>query len=170
MFAQRGVRRRQVLRVTSVGFVGSLVGTLATAGRTARAAPLAGSPPEVERLTVTMVADNYLFPFLPQTLGGVRVERSGVSGRSGLPPRDSLAGEFGLSMLAESSRGGETRAVLVDFGYTPEVLLNNMRLLGIDPARIDALVLSHGHHDHFGGLTGLLAASRGRLRPGLPSS
>ncbi|MBC4019288.1 MBL fold metallo-hydrolase [Siccirubricoccus deserti] len=169
LFAQRGVRRRQVLRVTSVGFVGSLVGTLATAGRTARAAPLAGSPPEVERLTVTMVADNYLFPFLPsQTLGGVRVERSGVSGRSGLPPRDSLAGEFGLSMLAESSRGGETRAVLVDFGYTPEVLLNNMRLLGIDPARIDALVLSHGHHDHFGGLTGLLAASRGRLRPGLP--
>ena len=29
-------------------------------------------------------------------------------------------------MHAESQIGAETRHVLVDFGYTPEVLLNNM--------------------------------------------
>lgn len=169
LFAQRGVGRRQVLRATGVGFVGSLVSTLAAAGRTARAAPLAGSPPEVERLTVAMVVDNYLYPFLPSAdLDGVRVARSGTSTGAGVPPRDRLAGEWGLSMVATSSRGAETRSVLVDFSYTPEVLLNNMRLLEVDPARLDAMVLSHGHYDHFGGLTGFLAASRGRLKPGLP--
>jgi 7,8-dihydropterin-6-yl-methyl-4-(beta-D-ribofuranosyl)aminobenzene 5'-phosphate synthase len=167
---RRGMRRRQVLRATGVGFVGSLVATLAGAGRTARAAPLAGPPPEVDRLTVTIVTDNYLYPFLPPlNLPGVRVARSGSGGSpGGVAPRDRIAAEWGLSMLAASNRGDEARSVLVDFGYSPEVLLNNMRLLGIDPARIDALVLSHGHYDHFGGLTGFLTAARGALRPGLP--
>ena len=54
--------------------------------------------------------------------------------------------------------------MLVDFGFTPEVLLNNLSILGIDPATFDALVLSHGHYDHFGGMAGFLAAHRDRLK------
>lgn len=165
----RSLRRRQVLRATGVGFAGSLIATLSGAGRTARATPLSGPPPEVERLAVTIIADNHLDPFLPsQTLDGVRIERAGTSTAAGTAPRDRFSGEWGLSLLATSSRGAESRMVLVDFSYTPEVLLNNMRLLAIDPARIDAMVLSHGHYDHFGGLTGFLGASRGQLKPGLP--
>ena len=41
---------------------------------------------------------------------------------------------------------------MLDFGYTPEALLNNIELTGVDPSKIDALVVSHGHFDHFGGL------------------
>lgn len=81
-------------------------------------------------------------------------------------PRRSLVAEYGLSILAASRRGHETRRVLVDFGYTPETLLNNLSIMGIDAGSIDALVLSHGHFDHFGGMTGLLAAKR--LRSGIP--
>jgi 7,8-dihydropterin-6-yl-methyl-4-(beta-D-ribofuranosyl)aminobenzene 5'-phosphate synthase len=60
------------------------------------------------------------------------------------------------------------RNLLVDFGFTPEALLNNLDLLGIDPASLDALVLSHGHYDHFGGLAGFLRHSKGRLKAKIP--
>ena len=63
-------------------------------------------------------------------------------------------------MHVESRRGTETRNVLMDFGFTPEALVNKADLLGIDPAALDALVLSHGHYDHFGGIAGFLRASK----------
>jgi len=40
---------------------------------------------------------------------------------------------------------------------------HNFRELAIDPASIDALGLSHGHRDHWGGLTGFLHSWRRRL-------
>ncbi len=71
-------------------------------------------------------------------------------------------------MHAKSVRDGETRHVLVDFGYTPEVLNNNLSILKIDPSLFDAMVLSHGHYDHFGGMTGFLSATKGKLKDKLP--
>ena len=71
-------------------------------------------------------------------------------------------------MHAESRRGDAVRNILIDFGYTPETLLNNMSILTIDPSTFDALVLSHGHYDHFGGLVGFLAANKDKLRRNLP--
>jgi 7,8-dihydropterin-6-yl-methyl-4-(beta-D-ribofuranosyl)aminobenzene 5'-phosphate synthase len=71
-------------------------------------------------------------------------------------------------MHAQSSRGSEERNVLIDFGYTPEVLLNNMGILKIDPSTFDAMVLSHGHYDHFGGMVGFLKARGGEIKKKLP--
>ena len=45
---------------------------------------------------------------------------------------------------------------------------NNVSLLGLDPSRLDALVLSHGHYDHFGGMVGFLRENKGKLKSKLP--
>lgn len=44
------------------------------------------------------------------------------------------------------------KTILFDTGGDGSILLNNMAKLGINPEEIDAVVLSHIHGDHFGGL------------------
>ena len=70
-------------------------------------------------------------------------------------------------MHVGSQRGGETRTVLVYSGYTPEVE-QNLAILKIAPAGIDALVLSHGHDDDSGGMVGFLTANRASSRADAP--
>jgi 7,8-dihydropterin-6-yl-methyl-4-(beta-D-ribofuranosyl)aminobenzene 5'-phosphate synthase len=85
---------------------------------------------------------------------------------SRIPGRETstLAGEWGLSLHLESGAAGDTRQYLLDFGYTPEILLRNFDLLGIAPERLDGLILSHSHRDHYGGMAGFVGALRPRLR------
>ena len=73
-------------------------------------------------------------------------------------------------MHCESKAGDETRHVMIDFGYTPEALLNNMDIIGVDPALFDAMVLSHGHYDHFGGMVGFLGYDAVRRLERLPDT
>ena len=161
--------RRQTLQATGISFVATLTAILVGAGRTVRAEPVAGTPPVVDGLSVRILADNHTDRYsVPLTTPGMKIERTSGTELPGVAPVMTIRAEWGLSMLADSVRADETRRVMIDFGYTPDALLGNMGLLKLDPATIDALVLSHGHIDHFGGLTGLLTASKGRLKPGLP--
>ena len=152
------------------GFISAVVGTMLANAQTAPARTLGREVPEVERVAVRIVTDNVVIQFVPtETRNGLTIERrTGGNTAPDRPPRHALNGEWGLAMHVESRRGGETRNVLVDFGYTPEVLTNNMAILGIDPAAFDAMVLSHGHYDHFGGMVGFLKANKGRLKAKLP--
>ena len=52
---------------------------------------------------------------------------------------------------------------MLDFGYTSEALINNMEMVGADPKKIEALIVSHGHFDHYGGLLGMLDKYRSAL-------
>jgi 7,8-dihydropterin-6-yl-methyl-4-(beta-D-ribofuranosyl)aminobenzene 5'-phosphate synthase len=147
-----------------------MISTLVGSARTQPAKTLRGEVPVVERLAVRMVTDNVVIQFVPtQTLDGLTIERrTGSNTAPDRLPRTALNGEWGLAMHAESRRGEETRNVLIDFGYTPEVLLNNMEILKVDPSTFDALVLSHGHYDHFGGMVGFLKAHKDALKSKLP--
>lgn len=163
-----GVGRRDVLCSGGSAVFSSLIAALLGGAKPARAQTLSGSVPEVDRATVRVVTDNYHFALSPSgTIGDVVVERVGFP-LSDKPPEKVLLSEFGLSMQLETQRGDETRSVLIDFGYSSPTLLNNLDILGIDPAKLDALVLSHGHYDHFGGLVGFLAATQGKRKPKLP--
>jgi 7,8-dihydropterin-6-yl-methyl-4-(beta-D-ribofuranosyl)aminobenzene 5'-phosphate synthase len=152
------------------GFVASVMGTMIANAQAAPARELGREVPEVERLAVRIVTDNVVIQFVPsEKRNGLSIERRSAGNLTpDAPPRTSLHGEWGLSLHAESYRGDEVRSVLIDFGYTPEVLLNNLSVLKIDASAFDALVLSHGHYDHFGGMVGFLAANRGKLKSKLP--
>jgi 7,8-dihydropterin-6-yl-methyl-4-(beta-D-ribofuranosyl)aminobenzene 5'-phosphate synthase len=157
-----GIRRSELLR----GGGAALLGVTASSGLIAAARPL--RVPQVDRLAVRVVTDNYQFAVAPSsTTGSVAIQRFGW-GLGKDAPSKTLISEFGLSLFVEAQRASDVRRVLVDFGYTPQALNNNLALLGIDPARLDALVLSHGHYDHYGGLAGFLAANAGKLPANLP--
>src|ERR1051325_1974081 len=152
------------------GFVTAMMAALAAAARTAEATPLGRKVPGVDRLAVRIVTDNIVIQCVPaEKRGALTIERrSGGNTRPDAPPYAALNGEWGLAMHAESLAGGETRHVLVDFGYTAETLNNNMSILKVDPSLFDAMVLSHGHYDHFGGMVGFLKAHKGKLKAKLP--
>lgn len=161
--------RRRLLRAAPGSLAWTLAGGLLGAGGMVSAQPLAdGAAPQVDRLSIRVVTDSYHHAFEPsRTLRDLRVWRHAFSLKKDAPPR-TLLNEWGLSLHLESARGSEMRQVLIDFGYTAETLNNNLELLAIDPARLDAVVLSHGHYDHFGGLVGFLRKHQARLRPDTP--
>src|SRR6266852_1923376 len=119
--------------------------------------------PQVASLSVRVVVDSFFDQFMPKAMHPhVAIEHvSRIRGRE----TTTLAGEWGLSLHLESKSAGAGGQYLLDFGYTPEILLRNFDLLGIVPERLDGLILSHAHRDHYGGMVGFVEDHRGRLVP-----
>src|ERR1051326_8657844 len=117
--------------------------------------------PLVASLSVRVVVDSFFDQFMPKaTHPYVAIELvSRIPGRE----TTTLAGEWGLSLHLESKSAGATGQYLLDFGYTPEILLRNFDLLGIAPEKLDGLILSHAHRDHYGGMAGFVARHRSRM-------
>jgi 7,8-dihydropterin-6-yl-methyl-4-(beta-D-ribofuranosyl)aminobenzene 5'-phosphate synthase len=83
------------------------------------------------------------------TDGRITVLVENTAGRRG------LLGEHGLSFWIEL----EGKKILFDTGQG-HVLTHNAQQLGIRLDQVDAIVLSHGHYDHTGGLAEVLKAAR----------
>lgn len=159
--------RRRLFQAGAGSIAVSAAGGLFGA-RVATAQPLGSAVPVVDRVAVRVVTDSYHHAFeRPGKVGSLEVQRFGFD-VSKAPPKRALQNEWGLALHIESQQGADTKQVLVDFAYTSETLLNNMALLKIDPSKLDAIALSHGHYDHFGGMVGFLEATQGKLKPDLP--
>ena len=72
----------------------------------------------------------------------------------------------GLSLLVTAHVGDERHTLLFDAGPEGATLLRNAAILGVDFGHVEAVVLSHGHWDHGGGL--LAAVESMAARPGPP--
>jgi phosphoribosyl 1,2-cyclic phosphodiesterase len=60
------------------------------------------------------------------------------------------SGSGGNAVVIESGR----HRILLDAGFSARELVKRMKILGIDPLGIEALVLTHEHHDHCRGADG----------------
>lgn len=69
-----------------------------------------------------------------------------------------ILGEHGLAWWIDTG----AHRVLFDTGQGL-ALRHNAAVLGLDPAQADAVVLSHGHYDHVGGLETVLPLARGAV-------
>ena len=156
------LNRRHFLK-TSAALGGALVSS--RIGRSARAAPAHIDVPVVDRVVIREITDNQHNIFLkPLERPGLTVQRTGFPAAA---QGKTLESEWGLALHIESTKGGEQRRYLLDYGFTADVYVNNLELLKIDPAQVDAMILSHGHFDHFGGLIGFLEARRAQMRKDL---
>jgi len=103
---------------------------------------------EADRLELTTLADNYSDLLLLQSTDVVR--------RPQVAPPNYLLAEHGFSCLLKACVGSEEHVVLMDAGISPTSLFHNAGVLKVDLGGVDSVFLSHGHFDHFGGLTRFL--------------
>lgn len=55
-------------------------------------------------------------------------------------------------MLVHVFLEGNSHTILFDTGISPSRAVTNAENMGLDLTKVEAVVLSHGHYDHFGGL------------------
>lgn len=114
---------------------------------------------KAERVEITTLVENTIDALLPGDEGVRR--RPWVRGVTN-PLLDapevsvSLTAEHGFSALVTLWKAGRPRRLLFDAGLSPQGLMANLDRMEIDPKEIEAVVLSHGHFDHTGGLAGLV--------------
>ncbi|SEN89490.1 MBL fold metallo-hydrolase [Actinacidiphila rubida] len=119
--------------------------------------PIALEP--VDEVRVTILMDNTFDALL---VGDARTTRTGfgatdVAAGQFEPGRTAvgLLAEHGFSALVAVRRGDSTTTLMFDAGLSPAGIVTNADRLGIGLGDLHGVVLSHGHFDHAGGLSGL---------------
>jgi 7,8-dihydropterin-6-yl-methyl-4-(beta-D-ribofuranosyl)aminobenzene 5'-phosphate synthase len=108
---------------------------------------------EVDRVEILTLQDNMID--IAAADGSEVVQRAASEDARGNPVSSILA-EHGFSAVVSLCEPDRVRRALFDFGFSETGALQNARTLGVDLAGVSALVLSHGHSDHHGGLPAVL--------------
>ena len=112
---------------------------------------------EAEALEITMLVDNTIDALLAPEEGVRRKPWLTVANPilEGGVGRATLTAEHGFAALITVRARGRSHQLLFDAGVSPTGLIDNMDRLQLEAKDLEAVVLSHGHFDHTGGLDGL---------------
>ena len=113
---------------------------------------------EIDKVEILTLQDNYID--IAANDGTAIVQRPSSEDASG--NRVSILAEHGFSAVVSLTAGGQSRKALFDFGFSATGALQNARTLGVDLTGIEAMVLSHGHMDHHGGLPAFVESLGGK--------
>jgi 7,8-dihydropterin-6-yl-methyl-4-(beta-D-ribofuranosyl)aminobenzene 5'-phosphate synthase len=129
--------------------------------------PIALEP--VDEVVITTLVDNVCDALLTGDDRTTRAPFSAGTARAAQFESGSttvgLMAEHGFSALVSVRRGTSTTTLLFDTGLSPDAMVTNASRLGADLSQIQAVVLSHGHFDHAGGLAGLAGHRATRSLP-----
>ena len=103
----------------------------------------------VDRAEVTILMDNFVDVLLASGADVRKYVQLDIS------DRNQLIAEHGFSALVTVESDGRRSSVLYDAGLTPQGLTRNLDVLQVPVRDLRAIVISHGHGDHHGGLEGL---------------
>jgi len=146
------MNRREFLKASAV------TGVLFLAGDLLHGDPIvygAVNIPGAEKITVTIITDNYYETHTPSS----KIANRFTGG---------LYAEHGLACHIEPVVEGRSHPFLFDYGPTFPGVIRNMDALKISFEKLEALGLSHGHEDHWGGLVELLKSRREKITKGIP--
>jgi len=107
---------------------------------------------ELDKLEIMTLQDNYIDV---AAFDGTEVVQRAMPLKDG-EIKNSILAEHGFSAVVTATVDGAARSILFDFGFSPQGAAFNADALGLDLSSIEAMVLSHGHMDHFGGLPALV--------------
>lgn len=106
----------------------------------------------VDKVEILTLQDNYVDLAV---MDGNEVGQRALSVKD-MKIKNSVLAEHGFSAVVTVTSHDTPRSILFDFGFSEHGAAFNADALGVNLSTVEALVLSHGHMDHFGGLEALV--------------